>query len=303
MGGRCPHLPRSSWRTRRGYPKGPPLRVVTTINGRFVSRGQDKISVFDNALLYAEGLFETFLAIDDRIIFMKEHLQRLYRGAKVIGLKIPVPADRLSQWITRTVRAHPDRITKLRLTITSGESARFVGRQGKPQVILSASPHRMPQVPFKLWVSDFRIDQDSIFRRIKTLSYAIHAAALKQARLKGCDDALLLNEKNQVAEVTSANIYWVDKGRLFTPPLSAGCLEGVTRKLVIREAAKLGLKITEKNSTLDGLLKVDEVFISSSLKLVAGVSHLKADKKTHAIRQGPITRLVSDHFRRLVDIG
>ncbi len=279
------------------------MRIVTTINGRFVPRGQDKISVFDNALLYAEGLFETFLAIDGRIIFMKEHLQRLYRGAKVIGLKIPVPADRLSRWITRTVRAHPDRITKLRLTITSGESARFVGRQGKPQIILSASSHRMPRAPFKLWVSDLRVDQDSIFRNIKTLSYAIHAAALKQARLKGCDDALLLNEKNQVAEVTSANIYWVCEGKLYTPPLSAGCLQGVTRKLVIREAAKLGLKIAEKNSTLDGLLQAEEVFISSSLKLIAAVSHFKIDNKIHTIKQGSITRLVSDHFRRLVEIG
>ena len=276
------------------------MKLVTTINGRFVPRGRDKISVFDNALLYAEGLFETFLAIDDRIIFMDEHLQRLYRGAKVIGLDIPVSPERLSRWMIKTVRAHSDYITKLRLTITSGEAARWVGRQGKPQVILSASPHQMPKQPFKLWVSDFRVDQDSIFRQIKTLSYAIHAAALKQARHRGCDDALLLNEKNQVAEVTSANIYWVNKGKLFTPPLSAGCLEGVTRKLVIREVTNLGLKYSEKNSTLEGMIKADEVFISSSLKLIMGVGRIKTDKKTYILKPGPLTRLVSNHFWHLV---
>ena len=67
-----------------------PLRTLTTINGRIVKRGQDKISVFDNALLYAEGLFETFLAVDDKIIFETEHLRRLYKGASVIGLTLPV---------------------------------------------------------------------------------------------------------------------------------------------------------------------------------------------------------------------
>lgn len=279
------------------------MKLVTTINGRFVPRGRDKVSVFDNALLYAEGLFETFLAIDDRIIFMDDHLRRLYRGAKVIGLSIPVRPDRLTQWMIKTVRAHPDHVKKLRLTITSGEAARWVGRQGNPQVILSASPHRLPDKLFKLHVAWFRVDQDSIFRRIKTLSNAIHAAALKQARLKRCDDALMLNEKNQVAEVTSANIYWVKNGQPFTPPLSAGCLEGVTRKIVFKEASRLGLKIAEKNSTLAGIVEADEVFISSSLKLIVGVSHIKVDKKTYTIKQGPITRLVCDHFRRLVDVG
>ena len=160
----------------------PPLKTVTSINGRLVRRGQDKISVFDNSLLYAEGLFETLLAIDDRIIFLKEHLQRLHKGARVIGLKVPVNSDTLTKWMVMTVRAHPDRVTKLRLTMTSGESARWTGEQGKPQVILSASPHEMPRKPFRLYVSEFRVDQESLFRRIKTLSYAIHAAALNQAR-------------------------------------------------------------------------------------------------------------------------
>ncbi|MFH1373111.1 MAG: aminotransferase class IV [bacterium] len=283
-------------------PKEKPLKVVTTINGRLVRRGRDRISVFDNALLYAEGLFETLLAIDGRMIFVDEHLRRLYRGAKIIGLKIPVKADRLTRWMQRTARAHPDRIIKLRLTITSGESARWVGRQGLPQVILSASPHQMPIQPFRLWVSDFRIDQHSVFRRIKTLSYAIHAAALNQARLKHCDDAMLLNEKGQLAEVTSANVYWVHRRKLYTPPLSAGCLEGVTRKLVLKEAKKLNLPLKESDGTVDSLLGADEVFISSSLKLIVGVSHLLVGRRTHRLKTASLTDMISNHFRHLIKL-
>ncbi len=276
--------------------------LVTSINGRLVPRGRDRISVFDNALLYAEGLFETFLAVGDRIIFLEEHLDRLYSGARVIGLDVPVSPERLTRWMIRTVRSHPHRITKLRLTITSGESARYVGRQGKPQVILSASPHEIPRRPFRLWVSDFRVDQDSTFRRIKTLSYAIHAAALRQAWRHNCDDALLLNEKDRVAEVTSANVYWVRQGKLFTPPLSAGCLPGVTRIHVIREAARLGLSIAERNSTLAALVQADEVLISSSLKLVVGVDRIKTSQRIFRTRSGAIARLLGDHFRRMVGL-
>lgn len=86
------------------------LKTVTSINGRLTTRGQDKVSVFDNSLLYAEGLFETFLAVGDNIIFANEHLDRLYKGASVIGLEIPVRPKTLSTWMRKTLKAHPDRI-------------------------------------------------------------------------------------------------------------------------------------------------------------------------------------------------
>ena len=278
------------------------LKTVTTINGRLVDRRNARISVFDNSLLYAEGLFETFLAIDDRIIFIEEHLKRLYRGARVIGLEIPASPEKLTAWMRKTVRAHPDRITKLRLTLTSGEAARWVGRQGRPQVILSASPHTMPTQPYALHVSRFRVDHKSVFRRIKTLSYAIHAAALSQARKANCDDALMLNQNDLVAEVTSANIFWVERGHICTPPITSGCLEGITRKTVLKEARKLGYIIAEKDCSLARLLKADEVFISSSLKLVVGVSVIRQGRKVHRLAAGDITSQLTEHFYRLVDL-
>lgn len=278
------------------------MKTVTTINGRFRDRKDARISIFDNALLYAEGLFETLLAVDDRIIFLEEHLSRLYRGAKVLGLDIPVTSERLSTWMKKTVRAHPDRITKLRLTLTAGEAARWVGRQGKPQVILSASPHVMPEQPFRIQVSRFRVDHKSVFRRIKTLSYVIHAAALQQARRAGCDDALLLNQDDKVAEVTSANVFWVKNGRIFTPPISSGCLEGITRKIVIKEARRIGHPVAEKSCSLSQLLESDELFISSSLKLVVGVSMVKVGRKGYKLPTGPITADITNQFYRLVGL-
>jgi len=282
---------------------GENLKTVTSINGRIVRRGQDKVSVFDNALLYAEGLFETFLAVDDDIIFSEEHLTRLYKGAQVIGLEIPVGPDRLKAWMQKTLKAHPDHIKKLRLTVTSGESARWVGKQGKSQVILSASPHNLPHRPFRLYVSEFKVDHKSVFRIIKTLSYAIHAAALKQAREVGCDDALLLNEDNRVAEVTSANIFWVKGGMVFTPPIGSGCLDGITRMIVIEQAEKLGFRVNEKNATLRTLVQADEVFISSSLKLVIGVNFIRTDARRYRISTGPVTRKFCKHFRHMTGLS
>jgi branched-chain amino acid aminotransferase len=279
------------------------LLTQTTINGRLVKKGNDKISVFDNSLLYAEGLFETILAIDNKIYYLDEHLKRMYKGAKILGLKIPVSRDTLIKWMEKTINAHPDKILKLRMTLTSGESARWVGIQGKQQVILSASTHQLPVKPFKLHVSDFKVDQDSVFRRIKTLSFAIHAAAFNQARVKKCDDAIMLNEKGNIAEVTSANIFWVDNNKIYTPPIGAGCLEGITRKVVIKEAKKNGWLVKEKDISLEKLLKVDEIFISSSLKLVAPVGYVKANGKSFRFKTGEITKQLSKQFLGLVGLN
>ncbi|MFZ1684241.1 MAG: aminotransferase class IV [Candidatus Zixiibacteriota bacterium] len=278
------------------------MKTATTINGRIVPESKAVISVFDNALLYAEGLFETLLGIDDRPIFTKEHLARLHKGARVIGLKLPVSDAVLVQWMKKTLKAHPDRVKKLRLTMTSGESARWVGRQGKPQVILSASPHEIPREPFRLIVSDFKVDHASVFRNIKTLSYVISAAALRQAKERKFDDAILLNERNEVAEVTSANIFWSQGKRVYTPPLSAGCLDGITRKFVLKEADKVGITIVERRVDLSGLLRADEIFISSSLKLVAPVSEIVVGNKAHRFAVGPVAQQLSVRFDRLVGV-
>jgi len=278
------------------------VKVVTTIDGKFVPREKACISVFDNALLYAEGLFETFLAVDDRVVFVDDHLRRLSAGLKVTGLKLPVDRRTLKQWMVQTAAAHPDHIKKLRLTITSGEAARWVGIQGPPRVILSASPHELPQAPYTLHLSEFRIDQNSVFRRIKTISYAIHAAALKQAKRYRLDDALLLNTSNQVAEVTSANILWVKRGRVFTPPISAGCPAGGTATGLPRRAPGWGVSIAERNCQMETLLAADEVFISSSLKVIVPVGKIKTDKGTFGLRTGPVAEYLRDRFYRLLRI-
>lgn len=276
------------------------FRTVTTINGRRVSKAQAKVSVFDNALLYADGIFETFLAIGDRVVFMEEHLERLYKGAEIVKLTLPVASRTLARWMRQTVKAHPQHMKKLRLTITSGESARWVGRPGKPQVVLSASPHEIPTEPFRLLVSDLLVDHRSVFRTIKTISYGLHAAAFKGARMNGLDDALLLNTAGRVAEITSANIFWVARGTIYTPSLASGCLGGVTRQFVIDQAQQLGYRLVETEKKLSTLLSADEVFLSSSLKLVLPIAEIRqAHQPTH-FAPGPVTGALARQVNSLI---
>ncbi len=274
--------------------------TVTLVNGRLVDDRKPQVSVFDNALLYAEGLFETCLGVDDRVLFLKEHLDRLFRGAKVTGLQVPHDRPTLSRWLHRAGRLHPSRVTQIRLTVTPGESPRWRGVPGKPQVIISAARYRMRRDPYTLFIADTRVDQFSEFRRIKTVSYAINAAALKQAQRRGCDDAILLNEAGEVAETTSSNIFVVRKQQVITPPLTAGCLDGVTRRKIIRLGRRIGYPVIEKRITLNTLLTADEVFISSSLKLIAPVSLIMQGRRKYRFATGEVTASFRDGLWNLL---
>ncbi len=277
-------------------------KVVTTINGKLVSETDAKISVHDNSLLYAEGLFETYMAIDERIAFAKEHFDRLLKGAGLLGLKIPVGSKQLLQWLAKTAAKHPAKIKRLRLTITSGDSTVWRENPGKPRVICSAVEHQFDFSPQRLFVSDFRVDGESTFNQIKTIAYGLRAAALRTAQKNKCEDALLLNNKGNVTELTSANIFWVKDGKIYTPPLSAGCLEGVTRRVILQEGTKQIWGIAEKNCTLEEISQADEVFSTSSVRLARPVGEIKSSDFNVKLNQGKVWDKIFSHFCKMLDI-
>lgn len=132
----------------------------------------------------------------------------------------------------------------------------------------------------------------------KILSWVAYAAALEKAHAEGFDDALLVNEKGHLAECTSANFFLVRKGRVLTPPLSSGCLPGVTRDVLKEVVPQAGFALDEKDLTPDDLSTADEVFISSTTREVAGVGSISPNWKFQA--PGRITRALEDAFQQYV---
>jgi len=277
-------------------------KTVTSINGRIVTGKEAKISVYDNALLYAEGLFETFLAIDDRLAFPKEHFKRLRQGARTLGLKLTASDYKLEIWLKTTARAHSARFKRLRLTITGGESAVWTGKRGRSQVICSVVEHKFDNRPLKLFAPESKIDESFSFNRIKTISYGARVAALREAENKKCDDALLINNSGNISELTSANIFWTKKNIIYTPPVTAGCLEGVTRKRILREAKKNRWKIIEKDCSLEELKSACEVFSSSSVRLVRPIGEIRAKNYRAKFEAGPMSEMIFARFCEILDI-
>ena len=278
------------------------MRINCFIDGREVAGNRAKISVFDNSLFYADGLFETLLAIDKRVVFLDGHLKRLEKGARLIGLRLPVSLPTLKRWIISAAKKNTAPIKKIRLTVTAGETAFWAGKATKPKVIIIVTEYTLPERTYRLTVSPFRIIENSPFRNVKTLSFVIEMTSRKRAYKSKYDDAILVNRAGFVAEATSANIFWVKKGKLYTPPLNAGCLEGMTRRHILALARKNGMPVYEKNIRLEDFLKGDEIFITSSLKLILPVTTVKSDK-IFRFQVGKVTARLQKLLKKLIFTG
>jgi branched-subunit amino acid aminotransferase/4-amino-4-deoxychorismate lyase len=240
------------------------------------------------------------MAIADRIAFAREHFERLQKGAKLTGLKIPVNRETLLQWLTKTAARHPAKVKRLRLTITSGDSPVWRQKPGKPRIICSAIGHKFDRSPQRLYVPQFRVDSDSSFNQIKTIAYGLRAAALREAQTNKCEDALLLNNLGNVSEMTSANIFWVKGGRIFTPPITAGCLEGVTRRVILEQGKIQNWGIVEKNCTLKELTSADEVFSTSSVRITRPVGEIRTRDLKLKIKPGGTWSKIFEHLAKML---
>jgi len=265
------------------------MKITCSINGRAVVKERAKISIFDNSLFYADGLFETMLALDDNVVFLDDHLDRLEKGAALINLALPVDRKTITRWIRKTNQRNPASIKKVRLTITAGDSGFWAGQPSPPRITVIVTEYNLPTKPYRLMIAPFRVDQDSPFRNVKTLSFIIEMTSRKHAYKNRFDDAILLNRAGFVAECTSANLFWVKQGGLYTSPLTSGCLEGMTRKHIIELAKTNGTPVGEKNIRLKNLLKSDEIFVASSLKLIIPVTTI-ADRKTYRYSPGHVSK-------------
>jgi branched-chain amino acid aminotransferase len=186
---------------------------------------------------------------------------------------------------------------RLRITLTRGTSElSATPRYDSPTVLVTIEPYREPPRTkylrgCKIIISKFRVLSEDILSRVKSIDRLRHILAKEDAQRSGADEALFLNEKNQIAECTVSNIFLVSAGGLLTPPRSAGILEGTMRNLVMSLAARSGIEVRESALPVESLFNTDEVFLTNSLSGVLPVCRVGA-RKVGKKPPGAVTRSV-----------
>jgi len=242
------------------------------IDGKFYGERDAKISVFDHGLLYGDGIFEGIRAYNGRVFKLKEHIDRLFYSAKAILLEIPRSPAELMKATVETCRANKLRDGYIRLVVTRGVGTLGLNPRSckKPSVIIIADKIQLYPPEFYqrgldiITVPTTRNLHSALNPAIKSLNYLNNILAKIEANNGGCEEAVMLNAEGFVAECTGDNLFIVKNGALFTPPLSAGALYGITRQTVIELAQTAGLKVSEPNLTRYDLFNADECFLTGT---------------------------------------
>lgn len=276
------------------------------IDGKFYSEADAKISVFDHGLLYGDGIFEGIRFYNGRVFRLEEHLERLWDSARSICLEIPMSRPEMEEALLETIRQNDLREGYIRLLVTRG-----VGNLGlnpaqclRPSVIIiTAQIALYPESVYKsgltvVTCATRRTNPASLNPAVKSLNYLNNVMARVEANLAGADEALMLNDAGYVSECTADNIFIIKHGQLFTPPIAAGALRGITRSVALEVAAELGIKIHETNITRHDVFVADECFLTGTAAEIIPV--IKVDGRLIGNgKPGAITARTIARFREL----
>jgi len=277
------------------------------LNDRFVQEQDAKISVFDHGFLYGDGVYETIRSYGKRIFMRDHHLSRLQRSANAIGLNIPIP---MSEW-PRLLHEAMDRNqlgsehtdAYLRITVSRGEGE--IGLDPAlcpiPTIVIMAKPLHPPatelyQHGVPLIIAQTRRNLPSALSpQIKATNFLNNILAKREAIAARVFDALFLNWEGHLTECTVSNVFFAAQGRLYTPSIECGLLDGITRSILLQMAEELTIPVHEGQFTPNELLQADECFLTNTSMEVMPVVSVNGQP----IGQGTpgfLTRRLHRHF-------
>lgn len=265
--------------------------VRVWVNGRLVSADEPSVSAIDHGVTVGDGAFETCKVVGGRGFAVTRHLRRMDRSLAGLGLP-PASHERVLAGVSAVLGAAGEiPWGRLRWTITGG-----LGPLGSDRLdsaltyVVTAGPAAPPPPSVGIVTVPWTRNERSATVGLKTTSYAENVVALAEAQRRGAVEAVLANTRGELCEGTGSNVFVVRDGVVVTPPLSSGCLAGVTRELILEWGRAAGVAMVEETLPLSVLEGADEVFLTSSLKDVRPVTSVDG----RVLTVGPVTRRLMD---------
>ena len=281
-------------------------KVKIYINGKFYKRKEAKISVFDSSVLLGDGVWDSLRYHENKFIFLKEHLDRLYKDAKLIDLKIHLSRRKLSEALKKTIQINKmESHVHLRIIISRG---------------IKSTPYQSPKVtitqPTIIIIPEYKIPDKEIYKKglrlvtVNTIRGSINALnpqinslsklncilACIEANKKGGDEALMFDINGNIATNNSTHFFYIKNNTVFT---STGkyCVTGITRQKIIDLCKKNKIKVKQKNFKLKDVLNADEAFVTGSFAGIVPVNSI--NRKKFSLNKIPVTTILSILYKNL----
>jgi branched-chain amino acid aminotransferase len=254
--------------------------MIIYLNGKFVPEEQAVVSVLDRGILYGDGLFEAIRVSNGQVFRWKSHLERLESGAAFLKIKIPVSREELLGSAWELIRLNDVREGVLRIVLTRGTGQRGYSPKGANQPTLVLSMHPVQEDSeqgmrqWRLQTTHFQVHPGDRVSQFKTCNKLVQVLARAEAEEAGANEGVLLTPEGLVAEATSGNIFWIQKGEVRTPPLQEGVLPGITRSIILELCDQLKVSTAQSLVSPQGLSQAEGVFVSLTSWGMVVASHI-----------------------------
>ena len=259
-----------------------------------------RLSPGQGGLICGYGLFTTLRIVRGEAFAYERHWRRLEKDAGIVHLPMPYTGAKVRVHLHEVIRGN--RVTEgcARIYLVQNNVGYWRSDEAVPDVDLIITTADMPayREGVRLALREHGRHAASALCSVKAISWMDNVWSLAESTRGGFGEVVLLNERGEVAECTSANIFAVKDGKVFTPPLNSGCLEGVTRAILFEIAPEAGVAIVQQTLRPEDLYSADEVFISSTNRNVISVAEIAGHRI--ATSHGPLTKQLNDLFAAYV---
>jgi len=270
-------------------------------NSRIIPLSEARLSPGQMGLLMGWGVFTTLRIYNGEPFAFDRHWRRMARDAERLGIAFDYSQENVREAIVKLAAANQRPEGAARLSFIKNHGGLWADSPASPATDLLIFTREL-----SLWPAAHRLllVPDAIFSHgklagAKMLSWVQNAGTLERVHAQGYDDALLLNEQGHLAECTSANVFLVRGRDILTPPLSSGCLPGITRNVLLEVIPAAGFQLLEQDLVPGDLDSAEEAFISSTTREVAGVGSIHPNWTFPA--PGKVTRELETAFQNFVN--
>jgi branched-subunit amino acid aminotransferase/4-amino-4-deoxychorismate lyase len=271
------------------------------LNKRLLEATKARLDAVSASALYGRGVFTTVAVYKGRPFLWEAHWSRLLAHAARAGVECDFDDGETALLLARLIEANRVERGRARVHLLARAARgrwRFEGGEAGASdlLVMTADAWPTPEA-LSLTVSPFRLNTHSPLAGVKTVSRLEHVLAWEEARSRDFDEAVVTNERGEVAGAVAANLFWVTHGTLHTPALATGAMAGTTRARVMELAEELAVPLVEGAQGLHELAEADEIFLTSSSLGVASVAAF--DYRRYAEHAGSVTPRLREAFRQL----
>ena len=269
-------------------------------NGRIINAADCSFAPTSAGLLYGWGVFTTPRIYRGAVFQLDRHWERLIRHARIAEIPVSLSLDETKRAFSDLIRGNALDYGRARITILKGEAGAWRGGSTRQSDILifTAREESRESSPMAITISPYRMLSHGPLAGVKRTAMLENLLALEEARARNFSEAVMVNERGEIAGATTSNVFWTEGGEIYTPSLGTGCIAGITRSLVHEIAERAGMHVVEGGFPIQRLLDAGEVFLTSTARGIAPVSSF--DVKQYNLGRARLTRLITREFQKLI---